>query len=239
MAALVSTFFITGFIPFFAIPLFVRRFGKFMPADAGTALVRSFHVPRFAAPRDEKRKTLRRRLWRKLLCASFLWGITGGTLFCGAFYIGLPPFVCPFLFAAALLAATDERYHLLPDFLTVPLMIAGFFAAAADIGLLTAAGSAVGAVFGFLLPTVSGALMTPFKGRSMGGGDFKMLAATGAWIGCVGLVTAIVASCVFFAGFMLTRKKTSGPYGLSLVLGIVLFLILETFPAFRELFVVV
>lgn len=218
--------FMTGFFLFFPIPFFVRRFGKFMPADAGTALVRSFHLSRFARPRDEKRKALRRRLWRKLFVAGLFQAMTGGVLSLAVLYSGYPCFLLLFLFAAFLLAATDERYHLLPDFLTVPLMIAGFFAAAADLAILSAPDSAAGAVFGFLLPTVCGAMMTPFKGRAMGGGDFKMLAATGAWIGVPGLVSAIVASCFFFAAFMLTRKKTSGPYGLSLVLGALTYLVL-------------
>ena len=71
-------FFGIGFVLFFPLPLFVRRFGKFMPADAGTALVRSFHIPRFAKPSDTARKTLRRRLWFKLLRACVKWGLIGG-----------------------------------------------------------------------------------------------------------------------------------------------------------------
>ena len=60
-------FFGIGFVLFFPLPLFVRRFGKFMPADAGTALVRSFHIPRFAKASDAARKALRRRLWFRLV----------------------------------------------------------------------------------------------------------------------------------------------------------------------------
>ena len=62
---------------FFPIPFFARRFGKFLPADAGTALVRSFHVPRFAKPRSAARAKRRKALWLLLIRGGFWWGIIG------------------------------------------------------------------------------------------------------------------------------------------------------------------
>ena len=230
-------FFGIGFVLFFPLPLFVRRFGKFMPADAGTALVRSFHIPRFAKASNAVRKALRRRLWFRLLRACFKWGFIGGILLCGLLYFGYSPFLFVFFMLSALMAGVDERLHLLPDVLTVPMLILGFFTATMGLSGLSPLESAVGALFGYLMPMIASALMTPFRPQSLGGGDLKMLSATGAWIGAAGLAASILASFFFFTVIVLSHKTKEGPYGLSLFLGVIVVLVLQALPAFHGLFV--
>ncbi|MBP3403597.1 MAG: prepilin peptidase, partial [Alphaproteobacteria bacterium] len=91
----------------------------------------------------------------------------------------------------------------------------------------------------FLLPTVTAAVMTPFFPRSLGGGDFKMLTALGAWLGFPGLIAVILSSVIFFALIALIRRQKEGPYGTSLFLGVLTVLILQQFDCLRFLFVVV
>lgn len=227
-------------IPFlmaFTIPFFARRFDKFLPADPGTALVRSFHLPRCAKPSTIARKKERRKLWLKLISAGLKWGLMGAAALVGLFYFGIPLIYFIFLWICALLACIDEKIHVLPDVLTVPLILFGFaFSAFGQTGLPPAV-SAAGALAGFLLPTLTSALMTPIRPRSLGGGDFKMLAGVGAWMGPTGLAVAIVLSFVFFVLIACVKRKKEGPYGASLLLGIIGTMGLQLIPFFEPLFI--
>ena len=91
------------------------------------------------------------------------------------------------------------------------------------------AASAGGAIFGFLLPTLTSALMTPFFPRSLGGGDFKMLTALGSWLGFLDLFVVICFSVIYFAVFAVIRKKKTGPYGFSLFISVITVLVLRHF----------
>lgn len=229
---------IIGFVLALPIPLFARRFGKFLPADAGTALVRSFHIPRFAKPEKSHRYAERKQLWRILLFASFKWGVLGAVAAIGLIYFQYSILLYVCLWICGLLACVDEKLHLLPDVLTIPLLILGFFFSTVSFSMIDPVTSAAGAIGGFILPTITSALMTPFRPRSLGGGDFKMLAAVGAWIGFLGLSLAILLSFFYFTLIAIIRREKEGPYGTALVLGIVTALILMSFPAIRGLFIV-
>ena len=213
----------------FTLPFFARRFGKFMPADAGTMLCRAFHRPRFAAPADEKRRLSRRRLWIKLCAAGVFWMLFLCAAELALPVLNLPPFYLFFIYMTALLALIDEKIRLLPDALTVPLLIAGFFGAATGLTDMPAGASAFGALAGFALPTLATLVMTPFRSRAMGGGDFKTLAAVGAWTGFVDLTIAVFLSFFFFALIAFFKKSKEGPYGLSLFLGVLTVFVLEAF----------
>ena len=132
-----------------------------------------------------------------------------------------------------------QDYARLPDVLTVPLLIAGFFCSAADLGIVAPFDSATGALAGFLLPTVTAAVMTPFFPRSLGGGDYKMLTALGAWLGFINLVIVILTSVVYFALIAFGRRKKEGPYGASLFLGVLTVLILLHFETLRFLLILI
>lgn len=150
-----------AFILFFPIPFFARRFGKFLPADAGTALVRSFHIPRLAKSKSPDRIKRRRRLWQKLFAAGLFWGIAGITGLFLLVFSNYPLTLFVLLWFCALMACIDEKLHVLPDVLTVPLLILGFYFSTSDLGIVTPFEAGTGALAGFLLPTVTAAVMTP------------------------------------------------------------------------------
>ena len=106
------------------------------------------------------------------------------------------PAAAALLFTWTLLAASviDLRHQLLPDDLTLPLLWAGL--GVALFGLFTDLPSAViGAMVGYLalwLVYQAFRLLTGKEG--MGFGDFKLLAALGAWSGWQSLITIILLS---------------------------------------------
>ena len=220
---------IFAFISFFSIPFLDRRFGKFLPADAGTALVRSFHIPRFAKTRSPLLSKRRKKLWIRLLLAALFWAISGSVLLNLLIVLNCPLTMFILLWFCALAACVDEKLHLLPDILTLPLLIFGFYFSTSFFSTLSPAASAGGAIFGFLLPTLTSALMTPFFPRSLGGGDFKMLTALGSWLGFLDLFVVICFSVIYFAVFAVIRKKKTGPYGFSLFISVITVLVLRHF----------
>ena len=82
-----------------------------------------------------------------------------------------------------LIAALDLEHHWLPDLLTLPLIPLGL--AAAWAGLRAAARrAAAGAAIGWAVLAALAFLYRRLRGRDgMGGGDPKLLAALGAWVG--------------------------------------------------------
>lgn len=91
------------------------------------------------------------------------------------------------------LALTDLRYRLLPDGLVIPLGAVGLLASEA-IGPGLAL-SVVGVVAGGGLLTVVARGYRALRGRDgLGGGDIKLVAAMGAWLGAPGAMIALAAA---------------------------------------------
>ena len=90
----------------------------------------------------------------------------------------------------------DIRRWLLPDALTLPLVIAGLAAAAAFVpDQLT--DRALGAAFGYLSLRLVALLYRVLRGREgLGQGDAKLLAASGAWVGMSALPQVILAAAL-------------------------------------------
>ncbi len=90
----------------------------------------------------------------------------------------------------------DARYWLLPDLLTLPLILAGLAAAAIfDPEQLT--GRALGAALGYLVLLMIAALYQALRGREgLGRGDAKLLAASGAWVGAAALPQVILLAAL-------------------------------------------
>jgi leader peptidase (prepilin peptidase)/N-methyltransferase len=90
----------------------------------------------------------------------------------------------------------DIRRWLLPDALTLPLVIAGLAAAAAfDPEQLTA--RALGAALGYLSLRLIALLYRALRGRDgLGHGDAKLLAASGAWVGAMALPQVVLGAAV-------------------------------------------
>ncbi len=115
----------------------------------------------------------------------------------------------------------DARHWLLPDVLTLPLVIAGLAAALAfdPDGL---ADRALGAAVGYLVLRAVAYLYRKLRGRDgLGQGDAKLLAAAGAWVGASGLPQVVLiaaltglfaAACMRLAGFRL-QASSPLPFG--------------------------
>ncbi|OPZ77725.1 MAG: Type 4 prepilin-like proteins leader peptide-processing enzyme [Alphaproteobacteria bacterium ADurb.Bin438] len=197
---------IIGFLIGFTIPLFASRFLKFMPCDAGTALSYMFHIPKF--PRWDKKLL---KMWAKFLCHCFIVGIISSLML---YYLELKvgntystTALSSFLFVLGLLCYVDYKTMYLPDVLTVFFLILGFYFAP-DYEQ-----SAIGAMYGYLMPTIASAFVCRFKPDSFGGGDVKILAGLGAWLGIFGVSIAILLSVFIFIFMSLLRKENAGPYG--------------------------
>ncbi|WP_158746988.1 A24 family peptidase [Acidisphaera sp. L21] len=122
------------------------------------------------------------------------------------------------------LACIDWTHLRLPDVLTLPLLLAGLAATAAlDPGL--ASDHAAAAAVGYLALRLLGWAYQAWRGREgLGGGDAKMLAAAGAWVGLEGLGPTILIAALM--GITVTalqgrglRANTVVPFGTFLALG--------------------
>ena len=94
------------------------------------------------------------------------------------------------------LAGIDVRTQLLPDSLTLPLMWLGLIASL-DVLYMPAKPALLGAIVGYAsLWTVWWLFKQATGKEGMGHGDFKLLAALGAWCGLNGLLPIILLSAV-------------------------------------------
>ena len=129
------------------------------------------------------------------------------------------------VFSAYLIAMVfiDADTQLLPDQLTLPLMWSGivFHLAAyllqADWGIATLVDSLLGVIIGYLSLWSVFQLFKLVTGKEgMGYGDFKLLAALGAWLGIGVLPIIIIMSALvglIFAIIMKVAKNQPMPFG--------------------------
>ena len=125
------------------------------------------------------------------------------------------------------LALTDFRYFLLPDFLTLPLIVAGLFATwIFDPPALPMHG--LGAVLGFALVVAVRFLYWTLRHREgMGLGDAKLMAAAGAWVSFEGIASVVLIGAIAGLAFALLASLRKGsialtdrvPFGAFLALG--------------------
>ena len=94
------------------------------------------------------------------------------------------------------IAIIDLNHHLIPDEITLPLVWLGLsFNAGGMITDVSLNDSVVGAILGYLsLWTVNWIFKIIRKQEGMGHGDFKLLAAIGAWLGWQSLLATIIIS---------------------------------------------
>jgi len=155
-----------------------------------------------------------------------LSGLLGLGLFC---VFGLSvEFVVYFVFFAALLVVIfiDLDTYTIPDVITIPGIVAGLLAALL-LPRHTVAGSLLGlAAGGGILFTVAMLYQLLRKKEGIGGGDIKLLAMIGAFLGLPGVLFTLFTSSLVgaVAGLLVLRKeKGSGstmiPYGPFLALG--------------------
>lgn len=142
-----------------------------------------------------------------------------------AFRYGLAwPALTVALFFTLLLgiALTDARTYIIPDEFTIGGTVLGVLLSIAPGGV-TLAQSLLGVVVGFGLLYLAGVLGQWWLEKpAMGGGDIKMMAMVGAFLGPLGAVLAIflgalVGSIVFLPISLKTRKLV--PFGIFLAVG--------------------
>lgn len=213
-----------GFVFGILIPYLARRFEKFMPATFAYALYQICRPgKRLSAERRKnpryakfKKQFLRRSLMWGLLCAAVSFGAYEQF---GANHIGWSLY---FIWSLLLLTEIDYRMYLLPDILTVPLLIIGFFASVLLLGWVSSGESAFGALVGYFLP-VTASLFLVWKDKDMfGGGDIKLLAAIGAWVGAEKLIYVILTAVVIFGIYTLLKRQRSGAFGPAIALAAII-----------------
>jgi leader peptidase (prepilin peptidase)/N-methyltransferase len=115
---------------------------------------------------------------------------------------------CGFIAAVLALALIDWDTTLLPDALTLPLLWAGIGAAALGwLPGLSVGDSLAGAAAGYLSLAAVYLLFKLATGKEgMGFGDFKLLAALGAWLGWQALLPIVLFASVIGAAVGIAMK---------------------------------
>ena len=220
------------------VPYMARRFAKFMPATPAYALYRLIKPSKHTKCENQKYKLLKKKYrLRSLVYAFALSGLSLMLIRNNAANVMIVGSML-FIWILALLAEIDYRTFLLPDILTVPLLIFGFAFSAiveeffgvgkyvcGDFPMIGVVQSAIGALLGYFIPVVASLFMLKKSKDAFGGGDIKMLAAIGAWLGINGLFFTILSSCVLFGVYMLIKRKKSGAFGPALAMAAVAYIV--------------
>jgi len=136
-----------------------------------------------------------------------------------AWHFGFTPQLAAALiltWALIVLTVIDLREHLLPDSITLPLVWLGLLLSAFEI-FVNSHASIGGAVFGYLSLWLIYHLYRLLTGKEgMGYGDFKLLAALGAWFGVAALpvivlLSSLVGAAVGLALIALRRQGREAP----------------------------
>jgi len=154
----------------------------------------------------------------------------------GAYYVwGLSPqFVTAILLGFPLLwlGAIDLEHMLLPDKLVYPCLWLGFVAATQNV-FVDPSTAIWGAVVGFAFLALPGYFFRIIRGMDgLGGGDAKLTAALGAFLGPMGILAAVFLGSVIAVLFhvFLRFKKTASrdtpmPFGPPLIIAGVIMLV--------------
>lgn len=203
---------LAGFIFGALVPYMARRFAKFMPATPAYALYRLAKPNKITSKTNDKyQKLLKAYRIRSLLCAVSVSGLSALFLV----KLGEPQiwWWLGFVWVLSLLAEIDFRTFLLPDILTVPLLICGFVFSASFNPYVAPFESSAAALAGYVLPVIAALLMMWRSKEAFGGGDIKLLSAVGAWLGLEGMLYTLLLSCVLFGFYSLARRQRSGAFG--------------------------
>lgn len=137
--------------------------------------------------------------------------VTGALFVAASFRFGVQPMVfgwCAFLAFLVAMTMIDADTQLLPDNLTLPLMWTGIALAALGVGLPLGT-SIWGAIAGYVPLWAICTLFSLVTGRQgMGNGDFKLLAALGAWLGFQMILPIILISSITCTLWFIARKLT-------------------------------
>ncbi|WP_117002113.1 MULTISPECIES: prepilin peptidase [Cysteiniphilum] len=120
------------------------------------------------------------------------------------------------------LAFIDFKHLLLPDTITIPLILIGLTLNLFN-GLTSFGNSVAGALLGYLfLFAIAVSFGLIIKKKTMGKGDFKLFAAIGAWFGFASLPVILLLSsfCSIIIYFLLSndQKNKYIPYGTAIAI---------------------
>ncbi|MBR1915605.1 MAG: prepilin peptidase [Alphaproteobacteria bacterium] len=220
-----------GFLFGLLIPYMARRFAKFMPATMAYGLYRLVAPTKKVSRLKRSQNGKYQKLVQKYLMRSIGWGVVTGALSAATAVCLTSGFYIALVWILLLLYEIDERMFLLPDLLTVPLLILGFvYAATLPLGDFVfcspAFESAVGAAVGYGLPVVASLFMVRKHPDAFGGGDIKLLSAVGAWIGFGNVPALILISCIVFGLFCLVKHQRAGAFGPAIVIATLILIFL-------------
>jgi leader peptidase (prepilin peptidase) / N-methyltransferase len=122
------------------------------------------------------------------------------------------------------IAMTDARAYLIPDEFTWGGLVIGLGFSVAGAGLSGLSSALIGAAVGFGMLWLVGTVGTwLFKEDAMGGGDIKMMAMVGAYLGWQGVLLtvflgAFIGSLIFLPLLVAGQKKLV-PFGIFLSIG--------------------
>jgi prepilin signal peptidase PulO-like enzyme (type II secretory pathway) len=220
-----------GFIFGFLIPYMARRFAKFMPATPAYAIYRLIWPVKTVSKQKRSLSTKYHKLIKKYIMRSIGWAIVSGALSAGIYFCFLEPYRNWLLFlilTLLLLYEIDERMFLLPDILTIPLLIGGFaytafaYTISTEYTLTPIQISVLGAIAGYILPTIASLFLIKKHPDCFGGGDIKLLAALGAWLGLESVPLLILLSSAIFAIISIIKKQRAGAFGPSIVIAAII-----------------
>ena len=205
-----------GFLFGVFIPYMARRFAKFMPATPGYALYRLVWPVKSVSDEKKRNNPCYQKLMSAYVMRSLGYGIVSAAVSYAAvlrFGVAYVWWYLAFIWVLLLLQEIDYKTMYLPDILTMPLLLAGFLYSVLIGAWVGPAESSIGAVAGYILPVVA-SLFLVWKNKDVfGGGDIKLLAAVGAWLGVEPLLFVVVLSCAVFAGYALLKRQRSGAFG--------------------------
>ena len=203
-------FVLCAFVFGFCVPYMARRFNKFMPATFAGAL---FELCR----REKKIKAVRKnKLYKKFMWRSLMCGLLNACVVGLGIYFTAnisPAFLTLYVCLLVLMAEIDFRSLLLPDILTIPLLLFGVFVACFGLSNMSIEDSVVGAMVGYFLPVLVCLMIVWYKKDAFGGGDIKLLSALGAWLGVEGLLNVIAGASILGIVWALVQRKKSLAFG--------------------------
>lgn len=220
---------LVGFIVGFFIPFIARRLGKILPATTGVLIYHLIHLPRIAHAHNPLQTKLLKKRWALLFANALFMSIITAALFALAHYL-LPEnaFVYATLFIWLILcaASVDARFFVLPDCLTIPLLLGGFLFSVMT-PLITPQQCAYGALFAYTITILAVFVSAQMRYNIFGGGDSKMIIALGSWLGIEGINYTLLLSFFLFLIHSFWKKDKTGAYGPALSLaGLLCFFIL-------------
>ena len=156
--------------------------------------------------------------------------LVGLMAFAASDYFGLPKEYLAFIWVLSILSAIDFKTMLLPDALTIPLVWGGLLFATRPGGDMYM--SIYGAVCGFLSLWLLTWVFFVLTGKvGMGGGDFKLLSAVGAWLGAYPLINVLLLASLSGLVFAAVKRIFFGkgearqPFGPFIAFGAVIWLL--------------